>query len=422
MVWVRRLLLLLAALAVGGAALELGARWVYRSVHGQPFVRAEVLGRLAAGDGAATETAPRPQAIEDQRIILHPYFGYVVDPRVSGINQYGFFRAEPMTTRGPDRVVIAFFGGSVADQVFTLGRDALVEALRHHPPFRGKQIEVVSTALGGYKQPQQLLVLAALLAQGAQFDIVVNLDGFNEVDAATDNVQDGVNPYYPHHWNVHARQALDADAAVHVGRIEAIRAERDALRQRFAAWPVRHSAFLLTLWDLLDRRQQAALGAEMRALQAGVAGAAAGPQVSGPPVRFADEDAMYADFVEVWARSSLEMANLCRGQGIQYFHFLQPNQYFAGSKALTEEERRIAWDADVADAGRVAHAYPFLVERSRSLAAQGVDIHDLTMLFRDVPGTIYVDTCCHFNARGADLVAGAIAQAILDRNSPPPRR
>ena len=111
---------------------------------------------------------------------------------------------------------MAVFGGSVADQLVKTGGDVLSETLEERGPFRGRRIEVINLALGGYKQPQQLLVLATLLALGAQFDAVVNLDGFNEIDGAKDNLQDGVNPFYPYTWNLHARQALDSAAAVHM--------------------------------------------------------------------------------------------------------------------------------------------------------------------------------------------------------------
>ena len=403
---VKRLLLVVAALALPLALLELGARLAVD--------RAGLADRLLHDAGDA-DAAPRAQALEDQRVILHPYFGYVVDPRSPGINRYGFFHAEPLTTRTSDRFVIGFFGGSVADQVFSLGRAALIAALEASPVFAGKRIEVISTALGGYKQPQQLLVLAGLLALGAQFDAVVVLDGFNEVDGATDNVQDGVNPYFPHNWHLHARQALDSEAMALMGQVEATRAERAALRRAFARPGLGQSALWLWAWDVLDRRQAGALREQMRALDAALAQARTTPQVSGPAVAFDDEDTMYTDFVEVWARASLEMHNLCRGQGIQFLHFLQPNQYLAGSKTLTDDERRIAWDTDVAEAGRVSRGYPLLIARGKELIKQGVDFHDLTRLFSDELGPIYADNCCHYNQRGADLVAQAIAAAIIER-------
>ena len=401
-----RPLLILAAIAVPLALLEVAARLAI-----DPRAVAERL----LHDADDRDAAPRAQALDDQRVILHPYFGYVVDPRAPSINPYGFFQAEPMTTRTPDRFVIAFFGGSVADQVFSLGGPALIAALEAAPAFAGRRIELVSTALGGYKQPQQLLVLAGLLALGAQFDAVVALDGFNEIDGAADNVQDGVNPYFPHNWHLHARRALDSRATALMGQVESTRAARAALRDRFARQPLARSALWLWIWQLLDRQRAAALGEQMRALDAALAGARTSPQVTGPPALFADQDAMVVDFVEVWARAALEMHNLSEGQGILFLHFLQPNQYLAGSKTLTAEERRRAWDPDVAEAGRVARGYPLLSARGRELSDQGVDFHDLTMLFRDEPGSIYSDPCCHYNQRGAELVAQAIAAALIAR-------
>ena len=56
-----------------------------------------------------------------------------------------------------------------------------------------------------------------------------------------------------------------------------------------------------------------------------------------------------------------------------------------------------------------------LFARLRELAGQGVDFHDLTMMFHDDDGDIYSDTCCHFTQRGADRVAEAIAAAIIAR-------
>lgn len=407
MLVIKRLLLVLLALALPLLALELGLRLATD--------HAAIAARLVHQAGDA-DAAPRAQALDDQPVMLHPYFGYVVDPRAPNINPYGFFKAPPLTTRTPDRLVIGFFGGSVADQVFSLGGAALIETLAAAPLFAGRKVELISTALGGYKQPQQLLVLAGLLALGAQFDVVVALDGFNEVDGAADNVQDGVYPYYPHNWHLHARQALDPAAQALMGQVQTAREARAALRRRFAQPRLTHSALWLWVWDVLDRRQAAQLNRTMHALDAALAGAQRAPQVTGPPLAFADQEAMYTDFVEVWARASLAMHNLCQGQGIEFLQFLQPNQYLAGSKTLNEEERRIAWNPDVADAGRVAHGYPLLVRRGTELAEQGVDFHDLTMLFAAESDTMYSDSCCHYTQRGAELVARAIAQAIIERN------
>ena len=423
-----KLLVLGVASALALVLLEIGAAQLYARFTQRPLSRAEIAARLFGPAPAASDAAlaapPLDPRIADQPVILHPYFGYVANPGQPRVNPYGFFGREPIATRGPDVALVAVLGGSVADQLVKVGGDVLRQALAQRGPFRGRRIELINLALGGYKQPQQLLVLATLLALGAQFDVIVNLDGFNEVDGAQDNLQDGVNPFYPYAWNLHARQALDSAAMVHMAKADMIRAQRDALRGWFARWPVAHSAFLLTLWDFLDRRQEAALRAETLALRDTLADAAKMPQQTGPPFSVAGDEAMYTEYAEIWARSSLEMELLCAGYGIRYLHFLQPNQYLPGSKTLTAEELAAAYDPEVAATRRVATAFPIFGDRGRDLRAQGVDFVDLTMLFRDEPRSVYVDTCCHLNQLGnqqlAEAIAGAIAEGADGADPPQP--
>jgi hypothetical protein len=123
---------------------------------------------------------------------------------------------------------------------------------------------------------------------------------------------------------------------------------------------------------------------------------------------------MFTDYAEIWARSSLEMELLCAGYGIRYLHFLQPNQYLPGSKTLTAEERAVAYDQAVGDTQRVATAFPIFAARGRDLRIQGVDFIDLTMLFKDEPRSVYLDTCCHLNQLGNQQLAEAIARAISE--------
>jgi hypothetical protein len=419
----KKVLVLVVASVIAVVLLEVAASQLYARFKHRPFSRDEIRARLLTGPSAEPDTAPAAAAadprVADQRVIIHPYFGYVASPTTPRANKYGFFGQEPMATRGPDVALVAVFGGSVADQLVERGGDVLRDALAERAPYQGRRVELINLALGGYKQPQQLLVLATLLALGAQFDAVINLDGFNEIDGAKDNLQDGVNPFFPYTWNLHARQVLDRTAMLHVATAELIRSRREDLRQRFARWPVTQSVFLLTLWDFLDQREEAALRAETAALHTALAQSATTPQQTGPPIRFVDDESMYLEYAEVWARASLEMSILCSGYGIRYAHFLQPNQYLPGSKTLTDEERANAYDQDVADTKRVATAYPIFSARGRDLRRQGVDFFDLTRLFEDESRTVYADTCCHLNDLGNQQLAEEIARAISDEVEAP---
>ncbi len=98
--------------------------------------------------------------------------------------------------------------------------------------------------------------------------------------------------------------------------------------------------------------------------------------------------------------------------GARYFHFLQPNQYVAGSKPLSDEERAKAHDEDSPYRPVAERGYPLLRQVGAELRAAGVWFVDLTEVFSGVGETLYIDTCCHFNAKGNALVSQAIARAV----------
>ena len=125
-----------------------------------------------------------------------------------------------------------------------------------------------------HAQVHQYPAPAGSLPIGAQIDVSTGrlwVVGENEIvyeiDGAKDNLQDGINPFFPYTWNLHARQGFESGAALHMAKLEMIRADREALRQRFARWPVTYSAFLLTLWDFLDQRHEAGVRSETAALR-----------------------------------------------------------------------------------------------------------------------------------------------------------
>ncbi len=414
----KRLAVLVIACAAGLALLELGARWVYQATRGQAFSRDEVRARLLTDrvDGevdAVLADVPMDAAVPDQPVILHPYFGYVINPEKEGVNVHGFFHRNPLTKRSPDKLIVAIFGGSVADQVYYLGGGALVRALQERAEYRDKEIDIVSLAVGGYKQPQQLLILSYLFALGAEYDVVINVDGFNEFDSAQDNVMTGIYPYFPHTWKLHGRRGLDIAASTALGRVEILREERRRLRERFATPLLSRSAFGLVLWDFLDAAREAEIRERSRQLEEHLDEAEAPVHIEGPPFAYTSDEEMYREMAAHWRRSSAAMDRLCSLNGATYLHFLQPNQYVPGSKPLTEEEVEVAIDPDFHGVYRVPLAYPIFREEGRRLRDElGVEFFDLTELYADETRTVYNDFCCHVNQLGADLMAEAIAARV----------
>ena len=172
------------------------------------------------------------------------------------------------------------------------------------------------------------------------------------------------------------------------------------------------------VWLALDRRDARALAASDEALRGAQSGSNASYQARGPVWNPANPADPYSDLVGVWERSSLALKALCEGEGSEYFHFLQPNQYVAGSKPLSDEERRTAWRAEQPYREPVERGYPLLEAAGARLRERGVHFASLSQVFSGVEETLYFDDCCHFNEKGMERVAKLMAQTIL-ATSPP---
>ena len=146
------------------------------------------------------------------REVLHPYLGFAFNPELNEtenrtgphelrISEDGFFQTPSHGEKGSAEIEVAVFGGSVAMMLCFQGGDTLIQRLQQLPPFRGKSLRLSCYALGGFKQPQQLLTLSYLLSQSRKIDAVINLDGFNEVALSyQENYLQEVAPHYPRGW------------------------------------------------------------------------------------------------------------------------------------------------------------------------------------------------------------------------------
>ncbi len=421
------------ALIAGAAtvlAVELLAVLVYPLTSDQPYSRSRIQSDLAKRKASA----PDPEAdlgtgnrafLADQ--ILHPYLGFAYDPRKNPeVNEFGFFGESPVVERDPGRVNVAILGGSVARELHESAGATLAAELAKSPIYRDKEIHLICLAVDGFKQPQPLFSLAFAVYLGAEYDVVINLDGFNEVVLPfTDNLPNKVFPHYPRIWNFYADKGLSLTHVAQVAELMSLRERQHALSRTFSNPLLRSSNFMLILWEGFDRRYefeaQRAYLALVDMARRGNPDASYGPALD----RAQGADAHVRDAVSRWAQASIQTRDLAAGNGARYFHFLQPNQYVEGSKVFTEEEKRFA-DVD-AYAGRefpyhpslrnykraAQLGYPLLIESGAELAERGVRFVDLTMIFADVRETIYRDACCHYYLSGYEMIAERMAREII---------
>jgi hypothetical protein len=115
---------------------------------------------------------------------------------------------------------------------------------------------------------------------------------------------------------------------------------------------------------------------------------------------------------DIWARSSLQLHHLCRSKGIEYYHFLQPNQYVEGSKPMSDEETKIAISSNSKYGMAAKEGYPFLIDRGKWLRDNGVSFTDLTMIFLHTPKELYIDDCCHLNMVGYSRIVKEIVRTL----------
>ena len=150
----------------------------------------------------------------DIKMLLHPYFGY----------QENKAQKPPEVPFGTDNTyLVGIFGGSFAHQAAMVEersnilKDGLSQALPDN-----KRVVVLNMALDGYHQPQQLMVLIYHLARGVKFDLVINIDGFNEILVPLLNIAANKDMAWPIH-NVY-------------GNLNTLSQGKNSLENYFKAW------------------------------------------------------------------------------------------------------------------------------------------------------------------------------------------
>jgi hypothetical protein len=387
--------------------------------------------RLAVGVeeqvGEEAEAAPAeppyrmPWTLGGLREVLHPYVGFVREVPPGDVHAahdplralgFHFDRSPIPHPAGAEDFVVLVCGGSVAQAFEELGgAAALLDRLATLPGAAGKRVHVGSVAMGGFKQPQQLLAVTYLLSLGFRFDLVVNLDGFNEATLGpSENVPRHVASFFPRLWGLRVEDTPDRRRQSMMGETRYLRERRWRWARAFDRPLLRWSATAGLLWRLGDRR----LAGRIAALERAIVEEAPGTQswAIAPPLPAGGREQLVAEVVAVWRESSLQLSRLARANGARYFHFLQPNQYLANSKPMGDGERAIAVHERSPSQRWVGRVYPKMIAAGPDLRAAGVAFFDMTQVFAHVAEPLYTDNCCHFSPDGYRILGTAMAEAI----------
>ena len=199
---------LIELLAFAGLSLELG-RWATpRALRAERGALLAERGAEGDGDNEGARWSPE--------YVVHPYLGFVLDSRFNHTQRlenggpdalnFGFDLVEPglFFPPDPENLVVAVTGGSAALGLAVHRSDMLRSTILEGAPPPVRRVVILNLALPGFKQPQQLLAVNYLRALGATFDVVVNIDGFNEIalGPAVNSAQ-GVAPVSYTHLRAH---------------------------------------------------------------------------------------------------------------------------------------------------------------------------------------------------------------------------
>lgn len=343
-------------------------------------------------------------------VLLHPFYGYVGGRHPAPLDDM------PPQERRKGALMVGLFGGSVAKDVVGEFRNAL---LQHFLELKTGAVPILADlSEGGYHQPQQAVVLANMMANGAQFDVVVLLDGYNEVTGPTQQARSDFHPAFPGLW--FSLVSMSAQQAEIVRHLLELRDEEQSLRRQLDTESVlRKSAVFRVVWGFLLARVERRIVLRHQEL--------ASPAMTeyrlekyGPRENYT-EDYRRTMGPRFWYDASLLIAGLAERHGAEHYHFIQPNQYVPNSKPFSADELAI-FDQAFSQGGEhyskpVLDGYGQMREYGHLLREHGVHLFDLSWIFQDRPETLYRDFCCHFNKRGNELLAAAMLQRIVGESS-----
>ena len=369
----------------------------------------------------------------DESIVerLHPLFGYVLkqgaftnEKLKLKVNKEGFFSLYeyPFVKTNKNQVIIGVFGGSVANNfaVDEYVTRRLSNKLKTYPEFANKEIIVLNFGNGGYKQPQQLLILNYFLALGQELDLVINIDGFNEVALSNLNNKAQVEIGMPSVQHIQpltglANNNLSPDAMSSIVQINEIKKQLKAGIDKLQTCQLAlcHAVTSLQVKQLVNNYQQAVVKYDRQIKQSNPNTANSGI-VYIPKADFVLQDAAAFDkMASMWYQSSIGMNQILSSRKIKYFHFIQPNQYYPTKRAFTAKENEIAIDQKSPYIEGVKKGYPVLLSKVDDLEKAGVNVFSAVNILDNTKETVYKDACCHYNSVGDEVLANYVSSSII---------
>ncbi len=405
--------------------LELGSLGWYFVKHKQFFYTREKREDKSAL-GVNLEGLRLNQSIVER---FHPFFGFIQNPSADfrpgfKVNNYGFISPYdyPFKKFKKNQFVIGIFGGSVASDfsIFQIQNKILPQYLKQVPGLQDKEFVILSFATGGYKQPQQLLILNYFLALGQELDLVVNIDGFNEVALSNLNNKNQINLAMPSIQHISPLTSL-ANNSLSIKAMQAtIRIKENKTRINEGFESLQHCSFAAcdALTSVYVQNSVNNYRKDVIAFEKERSKKQKDEEESVIYINknksILEESAAFEQMSWNWAKSSIFMHKVLSASNVPYFHVLQPNQYYQTKKVFGEAEKRIAFNKDTPYSKAVELGYPAILSKFPNLQKNNINILNGVKVFDKTKDAVYVDSCCHYNKAGEVIFSNYVGSSILE--------
>ena len=403
--------------------LELGSLGWYFVKHKQFFyTRAKQLDKSALGINL--EGVRLNESIVER---FHPFFGFIQKPSADfrpgfKVNNYGFISPYdyPFKKTKKNQFFIGVFGGSVASDyaIFQVQNKILPKYLKQLPGLKDKEFIILSFATGGYKQPQQLLILNYFLALGQELDMVVNIDGFNEVALSNLNNKNKIDLAMPSVQHIQpltnlANNSLSIKAMKATVRIQENKAKiNQALTTLQNCTLAACDAFTsVYVQNLVNNYKTDVIKFEKERTKQQDGGSVIYINTNKSVLQ---DSVAFEQMAQNWAKSSIFMHKVLSASNVPYFQVLQPNQYYQTKRVFGEAEKQIAFHQETPYAKAVELGYPALFKKFPNLAKNHIDILNGVKVFDKTKDAVYVDSCCHYNKAGEVIFSNYVGSYILE--------
>jgi hypothetical protein len=416
---VRRAAAVFLGACVAFALAETLARLVLRS-QGRPHsawrAREQLQGTLEwAGNAGASAhgldpALPPPMHHTDH--ILSPYLGVEVEGALTVYSQRAEYFKRLVADENFDLLIL---GGSVSGMLGVDAGPKLRQLLEADPLLAGREVVIHSQGRGGFKAPQTSILASLLFNLGYEPDLVLLVDGFNEMAIGNSNRSEGAHPLYPSvgHWaHLAGGASLDRVSIEHLAEmLSAKRRSRRLLKLALGARLYYSACASLVIDRLLESSAGRYARASTSYTERSTGKGELRLELRGPLLP-PDLAAGLEAIERIWLESSVSLHAMCAARGVPYLHVLQPTLWDPGAKPMTPAEIQ-AGSARPDWREGIEHGYPRLRAAGAELRRRGVPFLDASQLFATTSESIYTD-CCHYVPAGSERLAEVCVERALE--------